>query len=84
MSSRAEMPAASIALVRRQQQRMANFSLQCFMESIGEMSSREMWKLEFFLDSVLDVVPICAALTRDLTSRAWVVLYLFKMQSLPR
>ena len=54
VSSRAEMPAASIALVRRQQQRMAYFSLQCFMESIGEMSSREMWKLEFFLDSVLD------------------------------
>ena len=54
VSSRAEMPAASIALVRRQQQRMANFSLQCFMKSIGEMSSREMWKLEFFLDSVLD------------------------------
>lgn len=54
VSSRAEMPAASIALVRRQQQRMANFSLQCFMESIGETSSREMWKFEFFLDSVLD------------------------------
>lgn len=54
VSSRAEMPAASIALVRRQQQRMANLSLQCFMESIGEMSSGEMWKLEFFLDSVLD------------------------------
>lgn len=46
VSSRAEIPAASIALVRRQQQRMANLSLQCFMESIGEMSSREMWKLD--------------------------------------
>jgi len=44
------------------------------MESIGEMSSREMWKLEFFLDSVLGVVPICAALTRDLPFRAMVPL----------
>lgn len=39
---------------RSMNSRMANFSLQCFMESIGEMSSREMWKLELFQDSVLD------------------------------